>query len=119
MKQLIFVLPLLALAINSCTKDRSPVIPFNPYMDDTVSYSTTIAPLIMQNCSTTGCHDAATAENGYNLTSHANISASAEKMYDAMRGLNGFTQMPYSADPLPDTSIYQFEAWIVQGKLNN
>lgn len=108
-----------AAGISSCTKEKAPALPFNPAMMDTVSYSQKIAPLMMQSCATSGCHDAATNQNGYNLTTYANVSGNANDLLNAMRGQNGFTQMPFGTTPLHDTLILQFEAWILQGKQNN
>lgn len=116
MKQVLFGL-LAGLALTACTKDKAAPMP--PIPSEPVSFSQQIVPLINTNCSTSGCHDAGTASAGYNLTSHQLISDAANDMLNAMRGQNGFTQMPFGQAPLPDTAIQQFEAWILQGKQNN
>jgi hypothetical protein len=121
MKKTGFTLVLAALTgllLKSCTKDKVSV-PVVTAVTDTISYSQKVQPLIEQNCSTTGCHDAGTAQNGYNLSNYTGIRDNAEDMLNAMRGQNGFALMPPGGPMLPDSSILQFEAWIAQGKLDN
>jgi hypothetical protein len=78
-----------------------------------------IQPLILQNCATSGCHDATTQESGYDLTNHTNISANANIILSTMRWENGVVQMPYNLSQLPDSLIQQFSCWVKQGKLDN
>jgi len=106
-----------AVSIPSCTKDKAPEL-ITTDITDTISFSEKIGPLIHINCATSGCHDAETATSGYDLSSFQGISDNASMMLNAMRG-QGAVQMPYNLPALPDSSIAQFEAWIVQGKLNN
>lgn len=118
MKQVIFLFGLIASLLTvSCTKDKAAPPP--PIPSEPVSFSQQIQPMINSSCATSGCHDAGTASAGYNLTSHQLISDAAQDMLNAMRGQNGFTPMPFGMDPLPDSTIQQFEAWILQGKLDN
>ena len=121
MKTLAFTLLLSAATgffLNSCTKDRVPVVTF-PAITDTISYDQKIRPLMELNCSTSGCHDAGTAQNGYDLSTYTGVRDNASDMLNAMRGQNGFTLMPFGGPALADSSIAQFEAWIAQGKLDN
>jgi len=121
MKKLFFTFALAALtglSMKSCAKEKVPV-QITTDITDTISYSEKIQPLIDINCATSGCHDAGTAQSGYDLSTYAGISTNASDMLNAMRGQNGFTQMPFGSPMLADSSILQFEAWIAQGKLDN
>ncbi|MES2798940.1 MAG: hypothetical protein V4638_02915 [Bacteroidota bacterium] len=112
---LIFIF-LASFSIISCRKDR--VSDFNSIPDctDTISFATTILPLITDNCTT--CHFSGNT-TGYTLTNHSNISSNATKIINSMRGEAGVLQMPDDLPPLSDSLINLFECWSFQGKLNN
>lgn len=108
----------LSFTLANCTKDKAIVKPFIADPLDTISFKVQILPLMNTNCATSGCHDAASATNGYVFSDYGTISANAENGLKAMKG-NGFTQMPFNMEKLDDSLINQFDAWIQQGKLNN
>ena len=112
-----------AIVISACTKDTVPEkivdpIAVDPCLD-TVSYSTTIVPLLNDNC--VPCHNSSSASGGYDLSSYANVSASADVVLHTIKQDDpaNFAPMPQGGDKLPDPSIQDFECWINQGKLNN
>lgn len=115
------VLVVMTLGISSsCNKDKTPVlVPIPTDCPDTISFSGIIEPMIQLNCSTSGCHSAASAAAGYDLEGHANISANAAIILNVIRHDVGFTQMPYFQPKLNDTIIQQYTCWMDQGKLNN
>lgn len=121
MKTTIILSAVFALAVSfistSCAKDKVEPMPDIP-LTDTVSFSEKILPMMLNNCATSGCHDAASASDGKILTNHAQISQYAEASRDAMSGATS-PQMPLGGDPLADSLQNQFKAWILQGKLNN
>lgn len=121
MKQLFYILAIIVsgLIFHACSKEKAPKQPITTTITETISFSQKIQPLIQQNCATSGCHDAGTAENGYNLSNYAGISNNAEDMLYSMRGQNGFTPMPFGGPMLENMLIDQFQAWIAQGKLEN
>lgn len=108
-----------ALLAVSCTKDKVPAIAIDPNCPDTISFAQKIQPMISQNCSTSGCHDASTQASGYNFTNHANIAANASIMLSAMRSESGVVPMPQGGPSLPDSLIQQFSCWSAQGKMDN
>ena len=110
---------LLVAVLQSCTKDNVNEYNTMDNCTDTVSFAAKIQPLILQNCATSGCHDATTQESGYDLTNHTNISANANIILSTMRWENGVVQMPYNLSQLPDSLIQQFSCWVKQGKLDN
>ncbi|MFK7787733.1 MAG: hypothetical protein AB8B56_21610 [Crocinitomicaceae bacterium] len=111
---------LLAIALittPSCNKDQvAEPIPLE--CPDTISFATTVEPLIQQNCSTSGCHDASAA-GGYNLEGHGNISTNANAILTAIRHENSGLPMPLGQPKLSDTIIQQVDCWIKQGALDN
>jgi len=118
----IFLTAALALPVllQSCTKDNvSQYSTSGSACSDTISFSATIQPLILQNCATSGCHDAGTQASGYNFTNHGTIAANASLMISAMRWESGVAQMPQGQPQLPDSLIQKFSCWIDQGKQNN
>ncbi len=47
----------------------------NTTPSDQVCFNTQILPLIVSNCATSGCHDAKSREDGYELTSYKTITS--------------------------------------------
>ncbi len=110
-----------ALSIVACQKDKVPEIVQLPdgVCVDTVSFSQTVQPLIEQSCAVSGCHDANTAQSGFNFTGHFNISTFSDPMIGSIRHDGGFVPMPAGSPKFADSLIQKIECWIAQGKLNN
>ena len=91
-----------------------------------VTYNGTIKPLLLNNC--TGCHNAASAGGGYNLTNYAD-DASGNKgvRSSALNGsLSGsvnhdgsFSQMPKGGSKLQQCKLDQIRIWVDAGAPNN
>jgi cytochrome c553 len=117
MKKFTFLLLMLVFTgFVACKKDNTNVDGFQ--CDNEISFASDVAPLINQNCATSGCHNASGA-GGYVLTTHAQISNHATIMLNAIQHKPGFTAMPIGAPKLSDEQIKAFACWIQQGKLNN
>ena len=102
----------------SCNKDKTQaVVEVDPNCPDTVLFSIQVEPLIVQNCSTSGCHDA-TSSGGFNLLGHSNIAASSTNVLSALRH-ETTTLMPIGGSQVADSSIQFFQCWVNQGKLDN
>lgn len=104
--------------LSSCKKEKVAPVALNTECPDTISFQTTISPLILTNCSTSGCHDNSQA-GGYKFSNHSDISAAANKILQTIRHESGVSPMPQGASKLAATSADQFNCWISQGKLNN
>lgn len=103
-----------------CAKNRTkPMKTFPPGCEDTVFFSSQIQPLFMNNCSTTGCHDQSTAQNGYVFENYNQIVNSAEDALQTIKHEGGVAPMPSGGPKLNDTLIKQLECWIGQGKIMN
>ncbi len=107
---LLGVFILLIVTIISCKKDTATT---KVSYSATVTYSANIQPVISQNCSTSGCHDASSA-GGYNLTSHSSISNNATIILKAIRHESGVNAMPQGASKLAVSKADDFDCWIQQ-----
>jgi len=125
----------LVVFISSCVHD--PVLPESYKSDtpiftgdcspDTLYFSRDIAPIFNANCATSNCHDAATAQDGVDLSTYSQIIKTGKvKPYNASDSeiievltKNGEDQMPPPpATHLPSDVIALLEKWINQGALN-
>ncbi|MEQ9375754.1 MAG: c-type cytochrome domain-containing protein [Imperialibacter sp.] len=87
-----------------------------------VCFETEVLPLIVSNCAMSGCHDAASHEEGYNFTTYTNIrravsagSPAKSKLYRSMSG-SGEDLMPPS--PYARLTAIQLDIvknWILEG----
>lgn len=118
-KSIIFLVVLITGTILfSCTKEQTPdLMPIADNCNNTVTFQEEVEPIIFNNCSTTGCHDASAA-GGYNLEGYTNISTYSAVILSAMRHETS-TPMPLGEPKLADSLIQKFKCWIDQGTLNN
>ena len=88
-----------------------------------VQFQRNILPLLNSNCAMSGCHDAATHEDGVILTDYTNIINTGEvspgnpnssKLYEVLFN-TGSDLMPYGGPPLSDDQKALIEKWIQQG----
>lgn len=96
---------------------------------DSVYFTNTILPLFISNCAKSGCHDAATHQEGIVLNSYASIMASDEiEPGDPSEGdiMEAITENdpdkimpPPPNTPLTGAQINLISDWIAQGAVNN
>lgn len=104
----------------ACKKDKVPVVPIVVSdCPDTISFSTQIEPIMVANCSVSGCHGGGSTAGGYNLEGYANISANANTILTVIKHEGGLAPMPQGGNKLADSLIQQFKCWKDQGTLNN
>lgn len=86
----------------------------------TVSFVNQIQPIFIQNCATSGCHDAAVS-GSYQFETYAQISNSSHiaAALGAIKHEASSSPMPKFQPKLNDSLIQQIECWVSQGKLNN
>jgi uncharacterized membrane protein len=118
-----------------CTHDPLPVIPDNTGggstgggggTSGTVCFETEVLPLFQSGCAKSGCHDAASREEGYQLDSYANIvkkgikpgNPSGSKIYQSLfaSGDDRMPRPPYPAFTDQQKSI--IAKWIQEGAKN-
>ncbi len=96
---------------------------------DSVCFSHDILPLLSSSCAKSGCHDAITAEEGFSMTSYANIAQnpklikpgfySDSKLYKVIT-ISGEDRMPPApATALTSEQISKIKKWISDGALNS
>lgn len=101
-------------------------IPCDP---DSIYFQNQILPILISNCTESGCHNEIDREDGVVLSSYQNIMSTVEDMYssdwvenDMMKALlenDPDERMPYGKAPLPQAQINLIAAWIQQGAKNN
>lgn len=112
----IICLSFLVFAVG-CRKDKVGVV--TPSIcTDTIHFNTKILPMILTNCSTSGCHDSGSGSAGYVFTNYSDIQQNADIILSSMKGTAG-ALMPLNASAPVDSLIDPFVCWMHQGKLNN
>jgi hypothetical protein len=104
----------------ACQNNKKDVV------DDTcstanVSYTGTIVPFINSH-SCLSCHGGPSPLGGFNLETHAQVSAKAAEirngtsvLYGALSHMNGFTPMPQGLPQLSACELSKVKAWIDAG----
>jgi uncharacterized membrane protein len=84
-----------------------------------VSFTTFVKPIIENRCQ--GCHGGTIPSGGINLTTYAQIKASAltPAFMGSMRKAVGYSFMPKGGLSLTACELNKMEAWIKRGTLNN
>lgn len=132
MNRFIFLITLLSFFISavvfvSCTKDKTPMpvasVPCDP---EKVYFETSIKPLLNSNCAMSGCHDAATRQDGVDLSSYEGIR---QQVSPGRPGNSDLIEMINESDPedrmppAPRPALSQAQKdllwkWIEQGADN-
>lgn len=90
-------------------------------VDTTICFERDILPLFVSNCATTGCHNATSKRDGYNLTTYTSIMSrgivagkpTSSKLYRVMED----GSMPIYTT-MPADQIALIKKWILQGAKN-
>jgi len=110
----------------SCKHEIPALVPVIPPPTPTVCFENDVLPLFQSNCAKSGCHDAATANEGYILDSFSNIvsrgiipgDSTNSEIYKALTG-NGVERMPKDPNnPLTAAQIHVIATWISEGATN-
>ncbi len=95
---------------------------------DTVYFQQDVLPLIVSNCAMSGCHDAASAQEGVVLTDYASIIQTGDvkagqpnnsELYEVLVETNPDKIMPPPPASLTAAQIQLIKTWIKQGAKNN
>lgn len=145
MRHLIFVFTLLAavvaLSLPSCKHD--PLIPLDPggppvdtgsnagvpCNPDTAYFQNQVLPLLISQCAKSGCHDAASHEEGVILTDYQHVMSTGKvkaykpgdsKLYESIIDSDPGDRMPQAPNaPLTTEQKNLIKKWIEQGAQNN
>lgn len=90
-----------------------------------ICFETDVLPIFQSNCAKSGCHDAVSHEEGYNLTSYSNImkrgivpgNPAASEIYESITLKKGDEFMPKGGPALSAAQINTIKAWIVAGAM--
>jgi hypothetical protein len=126
----VLVIAGLALMFAGCYNDKgdqlypAPTTPTSACdtTNQTISYTATISGIMAASCATAGCHDAATQQGGYNLSSYPGVHMAAttdNKLLGSIQQLSGYSPMPQGAPKLSDCQIGLVTKWVNQGAPNN
>jgi hypothetical protein len=89
----------------------------------TAKFAAFASPLIVSKCGTSGCHNAATASSGANLSTYtsikAYITANKAAFLGSINHSNAFSNMPKGGAKLAACDIKKLEVWINAGMQNN
>ena len=109
----------------SCRHEIPAVVPVVP-VTPTVCFESDVLPIFHSYCAKSGCHDAATASNGYVFDNYTNIIAKGiipgdstnSTIYKALTG-NGVERMPQDPNnPLTAEQIHLIATWIKESATN-
>jgi hypothetical protein len=108
------------LTIESCYQDKADVLyPDAACITAGVTYTNFVAGIMNAQCATSGCHAAANAAAGINLSTYAATktyaTASKAAYLGSMRHASGYSNMPKGASQLPVCTVNKIEAWITDG----
>ena len=93
---------------------------------DTVYFQQDVLPLIVSSCSMSGCHNAASAQDGVVLTDYEKIMQTGDvkagqpnnsKLYEALVETNPNKIMPPPPASLTAAQIQLIKTWIQQGEI--
>jgi hypothetical protein len=117
MKQSIFLFGTLLclLTVVKCSKDKAPDPNVVTAQCDstTTKYSVKVKPILDANCATSGCHDAATQQSGYDYSSYTTAKTGADRALCKMDGSCGSVMPP--TGQLADSLIQVIKDWKNQG----
>ncbi|MEZ5046544.1 MAG: hypothetical protein R2831_06090 [Chitinophagaceae bacterium] len=100
----------------------------NPCSPDTVYFKNEILPIILSNCTMSGCHNSNDNADGVTLVDYNSIkndgdvspfNPNSSELYVVLIENNISKRMPYNLPPLSATDIAKIKKWIEQGALNN
>lgn len=96
---------------------------------DSIYFQNQILPILVSNCTESGCHNETDHKEGVILTSYQSLMSTVEHVTDnnwnenkLMKALledDPDDRMPYNKAPLPQAQINLIGAWIQQGAKNN
>ena len=96
---------------------------------DSVYFSNQILPILISNCTQSGCHNDIDREDGVILTSYQSLRSTVENVTSTNWDDNELLEvlleddtdkrMPYGKPPLPQAQINLIKTWVQQGAKNN
>jgi hypothetical protein len=117
---------LLLSFVSSCYYDNEEELypePAKPCDTTSVTYSTSVKPILDTKCAVAGCHNAQAQAAGINLSSHAGIQnyleVSADRFISSIARDGNASEMPKGGNKLPECEITLIRTWVNAGFPNN
>ncbi|MCB9232325.1 MAG: hypothetical protein H6581_11720 [Bacteroidia bacterium] len=119
---------MISAILSGCTYDHLPAPePIGGCDPNHVYFENDVLPIIQSNCAKSGCHDAASHAEGYNLSTYNGImkgvkpgKMNSSKIYQSITTGGGEDRMPPAGNPpLTQAQISTIGTWIQQGALND
>lgn len=124
MKKILVILSVVVMA--GCYNDKAdqlyPAVAASGCDTTNVAYAATIAPILKSKCATSGCHDAATKQNGYDYSTYNSSWTSATatvKLIGVVTHDPNFVPMPYNLAKMDECSVNRIVRWVHLGAMNN
>lgn len=122
-KILIAIALMLSLFIHGCAWDKTPLVGNgNDGVKDSICYEEEIQPLINSNCAKSGCHDAITHADGYDLSSYYGIielvkpgKPDNSKLIEVISASGEDVMPPPPDPPLNQEQVDLIRQWITEG----
>jgi hypothetical protein len=107
--------------LSSCYYDNEEYLYSAAPCDNTFTFTSRIAPLVSQQCASSGCHSGANPSAGLSLTTYDEIKVIVDNggFAGSLNGSNGFSIMPKGTSGLSTCDQNAVTAWINAGALNN
>ena len=107
--------------VTSCYYDvEEELYPSNGCDSEDMSYTSDIIP-ILENYNCISCHTTAFASGGVVLDNFDDLKVHVdnESLLGSIKYADGYTGMPFGADPMSECDIEKIESWIYDGAKNN
>lgn len=123
MKKTFAVLAVITISFTffvGCKNDSAELLyPPDPCDTTNVKYSTTILPILRDNCYR--CHSGSQTVAPFKLDSYAAVSTHAAdgSLWGAVSHASGFSPMPKNAAQLSDCNLAKIKKWIDDGYPDN
>ena len=118
-----FVVSISIFLVFSCNKDKTPMPVTPPSVvtcdSNVVYFEKQILPILASNCAKSGCHDAATKEEGLDYSTYQSAKESSSKLVEVISTSNANKLMPPTGNtPLTQAQIALITKWVNQGAKN-
>lgn len=119
-----FLIGIFTLVIlGSCDFDKTEDPDAEPDCDNLsdISFADDVLPILVLNCATSGCHDAASASSSYVFEDYAGTKRSVDnsRLIGVINHEAGFSAMPSYSSKMETCDIGKIETWVNEGALDN
>ncbi|MBL7813606.1 MAG: hypothetical protein JNL70_01285 [Saprospiraceae bacterium] len=104
----------LAMFLVQCTKDSVDTVTCT---GTTPTYTADIKAIMDASCAISGCHNASSKADGYDLSTYAGTSSAAGKnaFLGSVQHKSGYDAMPKGGSKLSDATLTKIACWVQNG----